>query len=57
MARDDVNPENSYLNEDETEIEKGLHIKELQNRILIKMLEENDHDQKEIQKNELPGQI
>jgi hypothetical protein len=49
MAPDTDNHENAYINEDESEIEKGLHIKELQNKILIKLLEENDHDQKENQ--------
>ncbi len=53
MAPDAGNPENSYINEDESEIEKGLHIKELQNRILKKLLEENDHDQKDLPENEL----
>ncbi|MCX6279110.1 MAG: hypothetical protein NT004_13595 [Bacteroidetes bacterium] len=52
MDSDTVNRENSYINDDESEIEKGLHIKELQNRILKKILEENDHDQKEILDNE-----
>ena len=53
MAPDTGNREKSYINEDESEIEKGLQIKELQNRILKKMLEENDHDQKGIPENEL----
>jgi hypothetical protein len=49
MAPDTDNHENANINEDESEIEKGLHIKELQNKILIKLLEEHDHDQKENQ--------
>ena len=52
MTPDADNRENPYINEDESEIEKGLHIKELQNRILKQILEEKDPNKKDIPANE-----